>query len=101
MPFIKADLEQEAEELQAILESNPKAKAHADAFNAEYEIRKKMVLARKEAGLTQKEVGARSGLDYRAISRTESNKDVSPNLRTLVKYLDAVGCELAVVKKSS
>jgi len=99
MPLVKADIEQEERELQTMIDSDPEIKAHIAAFDAEYEFRKKLLLARKEAGLTQKQLGMMSGLDYRAISRAESNSDVSPNLKTLVRYLNAVGCELEIVKK--
>lgn len=99
MPFTEANMEQEAKELQEMMDASPEVKAHIEAFNAEYELRKKMVLARKESGLTQQEVGLRAGLDYRAISRAETNSEVSPNLRTLIKYLNAIGCELEIVRK--
>ena len=71
---------------------------HFDECAAEQEFRQKLVAARKEAGLTQKELGARSGLDQRTISRMESSKTSSPCLRMLVKYLNAIGYRLEVVK---
>jgi len=98
MPFIKSNAAQEDKELQAMIVSDPEVKSHIDDFNAEYEFRKKLIIVRKNAGLTQKQVGMLSGLDYRAISRAESNSDISPNLRTIVKYLNAVGYELDIKK---
>jgi len=99
MPFIVSNAEQEDKELQVMIDSDPDVKEHIKGFNAEYEFRKKILMARKTAGLTQKQVGMISGLDYRAISRAESNSDISPNLKTLVKYLSAIGYELDIVKK--
>jgi len=86
-------------ELQAMIDSNPEVKKHIAEFSGENKLREKLIAARKRAGVTQKELGMISGLDYRAISRAESNTDISPNLKTLVKYLDALGCELSVVEK--
>jgi len=77
MPFIEADIEQEAKELQAMIDSDTEVKEHIAAFDAEYEFRRKLLLARKEAGLTQKQLGMLSGLDYRAISRAESNDEIT------------------------
>jgi len=98
MPFLKADVEEEAKKLQTMIDSDPETKKHIEEFDREYEFRKKLVFARKEAGLTQKELGMLSGLDYRAVSRAESDSNVSPNLKTLVKYLNAIGYELDIVK---
>ena len=101
MSFMEADIELEVRELQDMIDSDPKVKEHIDAFDSEYEFRKKLLQARKDAGLTQKQMGMLTGLDYRAISRAETNSDVSPTLKTLVKYLNATGYELSIVKKAA
>ena len=98
MPFVEADMEQEAKELRAMIEGDPSLQAYSVESDREYEFRKKLVVARKEAGLTQKELGTMSGLPYRAISRMETNTEVSPNIRTLFKYLSALGYELEIVR---
>ena len=59
-----------------------------------------MRLAREDAGINQKALGMMSGLDHRAISRVETNTEISPNLKTIVKYLNASGYTLDVVKIS-
>jgi len=99
MPFMETDMEQEATELQAMIDADPELGEASDVFNQEYEFRKKLVLARKGAGLTQKELGMMSGLPFRAISRMETNTEVSPNIRTLFKYLSALGYNLEIVKE--
>ena len=96
-----ANMEQEAKKIQALIDSDPALQQVADEWDKEYAFRKKLVLARKESGVTQKQLGMLSGLDHRAISRTESNSDISPNLRTLIRYLDALGYELDIVKNTS
>ena len=98
MLFIETDMEQEEKEMWDLINSAPELQEFSQEWDQEYEFRKKLVLARKEAGLTQKQLSMLSGLDYRAISRAESNKDISPNLKTLVKYLNALGYKLDIVK---
>jgi len=98
MPFVVADMNYEEKKMQELIESNPELKQFADEWDKEYEFRKKLVVARKEAGITQKQLGMLSGLDYRAISRAESNEDISPTLKTLIKYLNAIGYDLDIVK---
>ena len=101
MPFVTANQEEEAKKLQALMDSDPEVKQHIEEWNKEYEFRKKLAYARKQTGLTQKEVEKISGLDQRAISRMEVNKDTSPSLKTLIKYLNALGYELDIIKATS
>ena len=98
MPGIVADMEKEERKMQALIDSDPELAQFADDWDKEYEFRKKLVLARKEAELTQKELGALAGLDYRAVSRAESSTDVSPSLKTLIRYLGAIGYQLDIVR---
>ena len=67
-------------------------------WEQEYEIRKQIREAREASGHEQKTVSMLSGLDQRDIKRVESNADISPNLRTIVKYRNAIGYKLQVVK---
>ena len=99
MPFVKADITTEQKMQQERMEANPEIKEFIEEWDREYEFRKKLALARKESGLTQKEVSMLSGLNQRAISRAESNTGVSPNLKTILKYIDALGYKLDVVPK--
>jgi len=98
--FAVADMEKEAEILKELMQ-DPEVKTHMDEWEQEYQIRKKLRQAREEAGITQKEVGMLSGLDQRAISRVETNTNVSTNLKTIVKYLNAIGYELEIKKVAS
>jgi len=85
--------------MQELIDSDPELAQFAEEWDREYEFRRKLVLARTEAGLTQKELSELSGLDQRAISRVEKSADVSPNLKTLIKYLNALGLTLDIVSK--
>jgi len=98
MPGTVVDKEKVAMKIQSLVDSDPELKEAAEEFEAEYELRKKMVLARKSTGLTQKELEQRSGLDQRTISRMEIDKKISPSVKTLMKYLGAMGYKLDIVK---
>ena len=100
MPFVNANIEKEREALKMLVDSDPEAKKAVDDFNREYEFRKKLVLARQEAGLTQRELQSLSGLDQRAISRVETDDKVSPSIKTLMRYLGAMGYRLDIVRTS-
>jgi DNA-binding XRE family transcriptional regulator len=99
--FVKADMEAEARKMQKMIDADPELKQFANELDSEFELREKMTQARKAAGLTQKQLSMLSGLNRQAISRAESDSDISPNLRTLVKYLNALGYKLDVVKIAS
>ena len=101
MPGTVANREEEAKKLKALIEENPKLQHVVEDFDREYEFRKKLVAARKTVGLTQKELESLSGLDQRAISRLEKGQDVSPNLKTILRYVDAMGYELHLGAKTS
>ena len=97
MPFVPSDPALEEGILEELMQ-DPEVKQHLEYLDREAEFRSKLVSARKEAGFQQKTIGMLSGLDQRAISRVESSKAVSPNLRTLLKYVGALGYELDIKK---
>lgn len=55
-----------------------------------------MVHARKEQGLTQRELEARSGVKQPQIARMERG-DIDPQIDTMLKVLAAMGMTLAIV----
>ena len=99
--FVKADMDAERKKMQEMIDNDPEIAQFASELDAEFELREKMTQARREAGLTQKQLSMVSGLNRQAISRAESDSDISPNLRTLVKYLNAIGYKLDVVKAAT
>lgn len=65
----------------------------------EFDILKKMLIARKRAGLTQKQIAELMGTKSSAITRLESALSSgihSPSLKTLKKYAHAVHCNLEI-----
>ena len=61
----------------------------------------KLADARKANNITQQELQNRTGLPQQSISRIEKGtaQKQSPTLRTLLKYVDAIGCELTITQK--
>ena len=110
MPFIELDPIQEARELQeefkddSVLIAKYKQfeSTHIEAARLQQEeirLRNELSEARKQNNITQKELVTASGLSQQAISRIEVGKDVSPSLKSLIKYVDAIGCRLILEPK--
>jgi len=100
MPFIKINPEQEQKELEELLK-DPVAKSAYEDFEREYIFRQKLAEARKKKKITQKDIQYKTGLPQQSISRIEkgTTQKQSPTLRTLLKYLDAIDCELSIIQK--
>lgn len=78
-------------------------KAHA-ALEPEFALLKRMLSARKRAGLTQSEVARRMGTKAPSVARLERSLGSglhSPSIQTLRKYAEAVGCHLDIKLVSS
>ena len=83
--FVQADPEENRKQLAELAKTEEGARAIRD-FEREYEFRKKLAKARKEANLSQAEIAERSGLKQQAISRFESgNQDSTVTLPTLLR----------------
>lgn len=69
------------------------------ALEPEFTLLRAMLLARREAGLSQAEVAERMGTKPPAITRLESSLSSgkhSPSLATIKKYAAAVNCRLEI-----
>ena len=100
MSFVQVDPEQEQREFDELLK-DPEAQSAYEEFQREYDFRQKLALARKANKITQQEIQTRTGLPQQSISRIEKGtaQKQSPTLRTLLKYVDAIGCELTISQK--
>ena len=49
MPFVAVDREENLRKLNELVTENPELQEELDVFDREYELRKKLVLAKKEA----------------------------------------------------
>ncbi len=72
---------------------NPEFKAEYDALEPEFSIMQAMIDARKESGLTQKELSERTGITQADISRLEKG-NANPSLKTLQRL--AAGMNMRV-----
>ena len=100
MPFVNVDSEQEQREFAELL-NDPEAKNAYDEFEREYAFRQKLAAVRRANNITQQEIQNRTGLPQQSISRIEKGtaQKQSPTLRTLLRYVDAIGCELTITQK--
>ena len=102
MPFVDVTdivLNEEAKELEEAYKNNPKVKRAIDQFEAECRLRKEIAEARRENNMSQSQIKELTGLTQQTISRIETNTEISPSLKILLKYVDAIGYELKLVKK--
>jgi len=102
MPFVNVTdiiLNEEAKELEEAYKNNPKVKLAIDQFEAECKLRKELAEARRDINISQSQLTKLTGLTQQTISRIETNSEISPSLRILMKYVTAIGYELKLVKK--
>ena len=100
MPFKQVDPAEEYRELNVLLDSDPKLRRKFDEQQKEFEFRLKLARARREKNFTQNNIKEVTGLTQQAISRIEKGtNDRSPTLKTLIKYVDALGYELTLTQK--
>ena len=74
---------------------NPELKQEYDALEPEFAIVQAMINARKESGLTQKQLSDRTGITQADISRLESG-NANPSLRPLQRLAEGLGMKLHV-----
>ena len=74
---------------------DPELKAEYDALEPEFAIMQAMIDARKESGITQKELSLRTGIAQADISKLE-NGNANPSLRTLQRLAIGMGRKLKI-----
>ena len=94
----KRDSEYENEILHKIISEDSEIKKQHDLFKEEMRFKQILIDVRKQRDMTQKDVSAKSGLSQQAVSRLE--KGTGGTLDTVIRYLDAIGYKLSVVKSS-
>lgn len=72
---------------------NPEFKKAYDALEPEFAIIRAMIDARKESGLTQKELSEKTGITQGDISKLERGNG-NPSIRTLKRLAEAMGMRL-------
>ena len=87
------------EELRAKALIKKSVKKEFDRLEPEYTLVRRMLFARKKAGMTQADVAKRMGTKTPAIARLERSLitgNHSPSIITLRKYAEAVNCRLDI-----
>ena len=74
---------------------NPEFKKEYDALEPEFAIIQAMIDARKESGLTQKELSEKTGITQGDISKLEHGNG-NPSIRTLKRLAEAMGMRLKI-----
>ena len=74
----------------------PAFKKEYDALESEFDIIQAMIDARKQSGLTQKELAERTGINQADISKLE-NGTANPSIRTLRRLADGMGMRMKLV----
>ena len=76
---------------------NAEVKKEYESFKPLFEIKKQLVVARLNKGITQEEIAKKVGTSKSNISRLESlNNTFMPNIATLVKYANALQMKLNI-----
>ncbi len=74
---------------------NSDFKKEYDALEPEFAIIQAMIDARKNSGITQKQLAERTGINQADISRLE-NGNANPSIRTLKKLADGLNMRLKI-----
>ena len=75
---------------------DPEFRKEYDALESEFDIIQAMIDARKQSGLTQKELAERTGINQADISKLE-NGTANPSIRTLRRLADGMGMKMKLV----
>jgi predicted transcriptional regulator len=96
MPFKKLDVKSVIDEKF----KDAEFKDHFEDVEKEYALIRQVVEARKNSGLTQKNLAKIVGVSQQEISRFEKEKHM-PKLSNFIKILDAVGLNIKLEEKQS
>jgi len=76
---------------------NPEVQAEYEALSAAFEMKRRMIAMRKQAGFTQEQMAELLGTKKSNISRLESlNSGISPRLATVEDYARVLGYAVRV-----
>lgn len=77
--------------------TNSEVKKEYDSLAPAYELRKRLIRLRRQAGLTQEEMAQLLNTKKSNISRLENvNSKISPKISTIEKYARAIGYNIDV-----
>jgi len=73
----------------------PEAVAEAAALDAQFKLATELILLRRQRGLTQRQLSAKSGIQQSEISRIEGGR-ANPTMSTVSALARALGAELGI-----
>jgi len=73
----------------------PQAVAELRAFDAHFKLATELILLRRQRGITQRQLSAKSGIQQAEISRIEGGR-ANPTVSTLSALANALGGELGI-----
>jgi transcriptional regulator with XRE-family HTH domain len=73
----------------------PEAIAEAAALDAQFKLATELIILRRQRGLTQRQLSAKSGIQQSEISRIEGGR-ANPTMSTLSSLARALGAELGI-----
>ncbi len=94
MPFKKINVKEVIEEKR----KDPEFDLQYLEVQKEYDLIRQVVEARKELGMTQKNLAETVGISQQEISRFEKERHI-PKLSSFIKIIEALGLELRLEKK--
>jgi len=74
---------------------DPEIRAEYDALEPEFSIMQALINARKNSGLTQKQLAEKTGIAQADISKLESG-NANPSLRTLQRIAEGMGMRVKI-----
>jgi DNA-binding XRE family transcriptional regulator len=102
VPFVDVTdtvLNEEVKELEEAYKNNPKVRLAIEQFDAECKLRRELAEARRDNNISQAQLKELTGLTQQTISRIETNSEISPSIKLLLKCITAIGYEIKLVKK--
>lgn len=85
----------EFDEFYNELMSDPDVRKEYDALEPEFQLVRELIRARREAGLTQKELAEKTGIQQANLSRIE-NGNGNPSVMTLNRIAQGLGKKLVI-----
>lgn len=96
MPFKKVEINKIVKEKRL----DPKFDESYKEIEKEYELIRRVVEARKNNGLTQKDLADKTGMSQQEISRFENEKHI-PKLSNFIRIVEALNLEIKIEPKES
>ena len=97
MPFKKVNIKEEIAQLK---KDDLEFKDAYELLQKEKLLLNKATRYRKKVDITQPQLADKSRMTQQAVSRIERN-EVSPTLKSFIRYLDGMGLELDIRKKKA